>query len=180
MTSRAQIEDTIRSLWAARVRGDLEGTLKDVAENAAFSVNARGTGEASLSGRTTGKAAIRPVLRQLIETWRFDDWKQVSLLIDGEKALLHWTARVTCVPTGKSENFDVFDLITFQDDKIVDCSTAAEAARLLPQGHYLSIPQCGHAPQMEKPWLINRLVVHFLSSPRPSTNLRLTQLLLAS
>jgi pimeloyl-ACP methyl ester carboxylesterase len=70
-------------------------------------------------------------------------------------------------------------LVSGQDDRIVDSATAQEASRLLPQGHYLSIPQCGHAPQMEKPWLINRLVVHFLSSPRPSTNPKLTQLLLA-
>jgi pimeloyl-ACP methyl ester carboxylesterase len=69
--------------------------------------------------------------------------------------------------------------ISGKDDKIVDSSVAAEAARLLPEGHYLSIPQCGHAPQMEKPWLINRVIVHFLTSPRPSTKLRLTQLLLA-
>jgi hypothetical protein len=51
---------------------------------------------------------------------------------------------------------------------------------LLPKGHFISIPQCGHAPQMEKPWLINRLIVHFLSSPRPSPNLRLTELFLAN
>jgi pimeloyl-ACP methyl ester carboxylesterase len=65
------------------------------------------------------------------------------------------------------------------EDKIVDPAAAAAAAKLLPDGHYMNLPQCGHAPQMEKPWMINRLVVHFLSSPRPSTNLRLSQLLLA-
>jgi pimeloyl-ACP methyl ester carboxylesterase len=70
-------------------------------------------------------------------------------------------------------------LVSGRDDRIVNPQHAAEAARLLPQGHYLSIPQCGHAPQMEKPWLINRLVAHFLGSPRPSTRPRLTQLLLA-
>jgi pimeloyl-ACP methyl ester carboxylesterase len=70
-------------------------------------------------------------------------------------------------------------LVAGADDKIVDPATAKEAAKLLPQGHFFSVPQCGHAPQMEKPWLINRLVVHYLSSPRPSTNLRLSQLLLA-
>jgi len=109
----------------------LEGTLKGVAEGAVFSLNARGTGEKSMSERSTGKAAIRPVLRQLIENWRFDDWKQISLLIDGEKALLHWTARVTCVPTGKFENFDVFDLIKFQDDKIVDYHQSTDTALLM-------------------------------------------------
>jgi pimeloyl-ACP methyl ester carboxylesterase len=70
-------------------------------------------------------------------------------------------------------------LVSGREDKIVDPGHAAEAARLLPQGHYLSVPQCGHAPQMEKAWLINRLVTHFLSSPRPSTRPPLRQLLLA-
>jgi pimeloyl-ACP methyl ester carboxylesterase len=70
-------------------------------------------------------------------------------------------------------------LISGRQDKIVDPNHAAEAAKLLPQGHFLSIPQCGHAPQMERPWLINRLVAHFLSSPRPTSTPRLPQLLLA-
>ncbi len=70
-------------------------------------------------------------------------------------------------------------LVAGEDDKIVDPRAAREAAKLLPQGQFQSIPQCGHAPQMEKPWLINRLVVHYLSSTRPSTNVRLSQLSLA-
>jgi pimeloyl-ACP methyl ester carboxylesterase len=59
-------------------------------------------------------------------------------------------------------------LISGRDDKIVDPKVAAAAAKLLPNGHYLCIPQCGHAPQMERPWLINRLVLRFLTSVRPS------------
>jgi pimeloyl-ACP methyl ester carboxylesterase len=70
-------------------------------------------------------------------------------------------------------------MVSGKDDRIVDPNVAAEVVRLLPQGHYMALPQCGHAPQMEKAWLINRLVVHFLSSASPSTNLRFTQLLLA-
>ena len=60
-------------------------------------------------------------------------------------------------------------LVSGRDDKIVDPKQAAIAAKLLPQGHFLSIPQCGHAPQMERPWLTNRLVLHFLTSARPTT-----------
>jgi pimeloyl-ACP methyl ester carboxylesterase len=70
-------------------------------------------------------------------------------------------------------------LVAGREDRIVDPEQAAVAARLLPRGHFLSVPRCGHAPQMEKPWLINRLVAHFLTSPRPSTQPPLTQLLLA-
>jgi pimeloyl-ACP methyl ester carboxylesterase len=59
-------------------------------------------------------------------------------------------------------------LISGQNDRIVDPEQARLAAKLLPQGQYLNIPQCGHAPQMEKPWLVNRLVVEFLTHSRPS------------
>jgi 2-hydroxy-6-oxonona-2,4-dienedioate hydrolase len=59
-------------------------------------------------------------------------------------------------------------LVSGREDRIVDPRAAAEAAKLLPDGEFLSVPDCGHAPQMEKPWLINRLVVHFLTSARPT------------
>jgi pimeloyl-ACP methyl ester carboxylesterase len=69
-------------------------------------------------------------------------------------------------------------MIAGQDDKIVCPREGESASRELPHGHFLSIPNCGHAPQIEKPWLINRLVVHFLTSARPSSHPRFTQLIL--
>jgi pimeloyl-ACP methyl ester carboxylesterase len=69
-------------------------------------------------------------------------------------------------------------LVSGREDRIVDPKQTASAARLMPQGHYLSIPRCGHAPQMERPWLTNRLVLHFLTSVRPTTRPPLRQLLL--
>jgi pimeloyl-ACP methyl ester carboxylesterase len=60
-------------------------------------------------------------------------------------------------------------LVTGAQDKICCPKTAEEAARELPHGLFLKIPRCGHAPQIEKAWKINRLVVHFLNSTRPPT-----------
>jgi 2-hydroxy-6-oxonona-2,4-dienedioate hydrolase len=68
--------------------------------------------------------------------------------------------------------------ISGQEDRIVDPRIGETAAQDLPHGHYLSIPHCGHAPQIEKPWLVNRLVVHFLTAPRPSSHPKFTQLIL--
>jgi pimeloyl-ACP methyl ester carboxylesterase len=68
--------------------------------------------------------------------------------------------------------------ISGQDDRIVDPAVGEQAAGELPHGHHLTIPNCGHAPQIEKPWLVNRLVVHFLTSARPSSHPRFTQLIL--
>jgi len=70
-------------------------------------------------------------------------------------------------------------LVTGSEDKICDPKTAAEAAKELLNGHFLEIPKCGHAPQIERHWLINRLVVHFLTSPKPTATPRWSQLLLA-
>ena len=69
-------------------------------------------------------------------------------------------------------------IISGREDKIVDPLEGEKAALELPQGHYLSIPNCGHAPQIEKPWLVNRLVVHFLTSAKPTSHPRFTQLIL--
>jgi len=71
-------------------------------------------------------------------------------------------------------------LVTAAEDKICCPRTAEEAAGTLPAGlgHFLKVEKCGHAPQIEKAKKINRLVVHFLSSPRPTAHPSWTQLLL--
>lgn len=69
-------------------------------------------------------------------------------------------------------------LVSGSEDKVCDPKTAAEASRELPNGQFLLVPKCGHAPQIEKHWLINRLVVHFLSAAQPTARPTWTQLLL--
>jgi pimeloyl-ACP methyl ester carboxylesterase len=68
--------------------------------------------------------------------------------------------------------------VSGKEDRIVDPRVGREAAKDLPCGQHLMIPRCGHAPQIEKPWLINRLIVHFLTHPRPTCKPRLSQLIL--
>jgi ketosteroid isomerase-like protein len=131
MTSRADIEKTVRSVYAARVSGDLEGVMTGLADNCRFALNARGTGVQALAAASQGKASIRQVMKELIDSWRFDQWRELSLLVDGEKACLHWRARITCVPTGKSEDFEGLDIITFRDGKIVDFHQATDTAMVM-------------------------------------------------
>jgi len=70
-------------------------------------------------------------------------------------------------------------LVTGSNDKICCPRTAEDAAHNLPLGHFRKIRKCGHAPQIEKPWLVNRLVVDFLNSPNPTAHPSWTQLILA-
>jgi pimeloyl-ACP methyl ester carboxylesterase len=68
-------------------------------------------------------------------------------------------------------------LITGLKDRICDPKTAEAAAKELPHGFFRPIPKCGHAPQIEKYRLVNRLVAHFLTADSPSAAPGLIRLL---
>ena len=66
-----------------------------------------------------------------------------------------------------------------REDRIVDPAVAPRRPGCCPTATSCRSRSCGHAPQMEKPWLINRLVVHFLTQPRRRRSRPDPQLLLA-
>jgi pimeloyl-ACP methyl ester carboxylesterase len=70
-------------------------------------------------------------------------------------------------------------LVGGREDKIVDPKEGERAIREVPNGNgfVLTIPRCGHAPQIEKTRLLNRLVVHFLTAKSPSAHPTLLKLL---
>src|SRR4051812_38487074 len=131
MTSRAQIEQTIDALYAARLQGNADETIKNIADDATFLINAKGVGLEGLGAPIRGRAAIRSAVAKLIEDWHFADWERVDLVVEGEKAMLHWRAHVTCVPTKKSEVFDCFDVITFRDGRIVEFRQSTDTALMM-------------------------------------------------
>lgn len=68
-------------------------------------------------------------------------------------------------------------LVTGLKDRICDPKTAEAAARELPNGYFRAIPKCGHAPQIERYRLVNRLVAHFLTATTPTATPGWTRLL---
>ena len=63
-------------------------------------------------------------------------------------------------------------LVTAENDRICCPKTAEEAAAEMPEGigHFLMIPKCGHAPQIERSRKVNRLVLSFLTDPNPTAH----------
>jgi pimeloyl-ACP methyl ester carboxylesterase len=53
-------------------------------------------------------------------------------------------------------------VICGREDRIVDTHIVQEAVAPLPNFRCVTISQCGHAPQLEQPQLVNRMVVSFL------------------
>jgi ketosteroid isomerase-like protein len=131
MTDREQIKQVLAALWKARVADDLEGTLHDIAPDGMFTFNGRGLAVEAFGASTKGLAAIRPLIKDFIDNWKLADWRQVDLLIDGEKAVMHWSAKVTFQGTGKSDMLDVFDFVTFRDGKIVHFHQCTDTALMM-------------------------------------------------
>ena len=59
-------------------------------------------------------------------------------------------------------------VICGREDRIVDPHAVQEAVKDIPNYRFVMVPNCGHAPQLECPRLINRLVVEFLSLTEPA------------
>ena len=109
------------------VRFDPEAT-DALGRDAVFSFNGRGTGVPGTGEDCCRMTAVRETIGQLINNWRFHDWKETSLLVDGDRMAMRWTARVTFVPTNKSAIMDVMDMITFRDGKIVEFRQSTDTA----------------------------------------------------
>jgi ketosteroid isomerase-like protein len=128
MASRNDIEATLRSAYTARKAGDLDGTMKHFADDVVFQLNAGSI--PALAAAAVGKAAATQAMRELIATWRFDNWQMISLVADGDTASLHSKVRVTCVPTNKTAELNLIDHVTFRDGKIAKFYQSTDTAQI--------------------------------------------------
>jgi len=60
-------------------------------------------------------------------------------------------------------------VICGREDRIVDTREIQTAVQQMPDHRLVVIPQCGHAPQLEHPQIVNRLVLDFLKDASPSS-----------
>jgi ketosteroid isomerase-like protein len=130
MASADQLKTTIRKLYAARVAGDLSGLTAEFADDVMFEFNGKGADFPGLSGPVSGKSEVAKAMEGLFDAFRFHNWRERSLIVEGDRAALHWHAQVTFTPTGHSDDFDVMDLFTFRDGKVVELRQSTDTAQV--------------------------------------------------
>jgi len=59
-------------------------------------------------------------------------------------------------------------VICGEQDRIVDPKEVLHAVTGLPNFDFVMLPKCGHAPQLEQPHVVNRLVLEFLRKEQPT------------
>ena len=134
MTSRDEIERTLRNIYAARQRGDLDAISNIFAPHARFHM--AGSNASPVAVRVEGAEQYRPLLAGMIKTFEVLDHRIVTVLIDGSRAAVQWQAKMRSTVTGETVETDLFDLIEIDNGRISSfyefCDTAL-AARLMKQ-----------------------------------------------
>src|SRR5437899_969126 len=118
MRDRAEIDCLLRELYAARVRGDLDGVCRTFSNDAKFEI--AGASHASpIAITAVGINEIRSWLALMIKTFQIKDQVILSVIIEGTKAATHWRARIHSRITGTTVVTELVDLVQVRDGRIV-------------------------------------------------------------
>jgi ketosteroid isomerase-like protein len=117
MTDRLEIDRLLRELYAARVRGDLDGVCRTFSHDAKFRI--AGTSHGSpIAITAVGVDEIRQWLSLMIRSFQVTDYTIQSIIIDGVKAAVHWQARIHSRITGAAVLTELVDLAQIREDRI--------------------------------------------------------------
>jgi ketosteroid isomerase-like protein len=118
VTDRLEIESLLRTLYAARARGDLEAVCQVFSPDALFRI--AGAGQITpVSNTALGVDQYRPLLAVMIKAFKLSDLTILSILVDGMKAAVHWQARVYSRITGTTVLTELVDIVEVRDARIV-------------------------------------------------------------
>jgi ketosteroid isomerase-like protein len=118
MTDRAGMEGVLADLYAARCQGDLASLSSAFDQDAYFRIAGTSAGKPiAMSAR--GMTEIRPWLALLIKSFKVSDQGTLSILIDGDKAAVHWHAKILSRITGVVVPTEFFDLVEVRGRSIV-------------------------------------------------------------
>jgi ketosteroid isomerase-like protein len=133
MTDRAQKEKLIREIYAARVNKDMETISRAFAVDVKYRmVGKPGRTETAIQAESFYQ--FKPLVEQMMKTFIMSDLNIRNIVIDGERAVVHWQVKIESGKTGDVASTELCDVLEFRDGKIVSftefCDTAL-AGRLL-------------------------------------------------
>jgi ketosteroid isomerase-like protein len=127
---RADIESLIRTSYASRGKGDAGAALACFHPQASFHL-AGPESIAPMTKRLTGHAELGDAFKTMFAAWDWSQFPIESILIDGERVVVHCRGTLKFTPTGKTLETQIIDLIRVKDGLIVDfvefCDTLSAA-----------------------------------------------------
>lgn len=129
MGQREEMLELIRSAYAARADGDVEGLVTAFHPEGLFTLMGDKSALA-LTGSMQGHPTLREAFGQFIADFGFEGREILTELVDGNRAAVHSRVVVRYHPTGKTFSTEIRDLFRFQDDKIAELIEFADTAQI--------------------------------------------------
>jgi ketosteroid isomerase-like protein len=131
--TEASIKAIIESVYRHRLANDLEACLSLFSPDAVCRI--AGSPEASpIAASCQGTAALRQLLSTLITTWEWKSQKIDSILIQDNRAVVHFQLAAIFKPTETPVNTEIVDILTVRDGKVtsfVEFVDTAHIARIV-------------------------------------------------
>ena len=140
MADRTRLETVINEIYDARIRGDVDTIIRHMDEGVEFSI-AGCAASSAIPCTVVGTAALRDALGQLISAFEFRNRRVLDLMIDGDRAVVHWKVQVRVPTSGEEAETDLLDVVRFRGDKVLSYKQFADtalASRLLASGQRAS------------------------------------------
>ena len=119
LTDRSEIRRVLRELYAARVRSDLDGLCRAFSEEATFKIAGISHHAAPIAVTAVGISDIRQWFALLIKTFQVKDQIILSMIVENDRAAVHWRAKIYSRITGITVLTELVDLVETTDDHIV-------------------------------------------------------------
>lgn len=114
---RADVERLLSDLYAARTTGALEALCALFAPDAIFKISGSSDGKPiAISARGSGE--VRSWLTVLVKTFKITRHEILSMVIEGERAAVHWRASIHSRVTGASVPTELVDLVEMRNGRI--------------------------------------------------------------
>ncbi|HZO22143.1 MAG TPA: nuclear transport factor 2 family protein [Steroidobacteraceae bacterium] len=110
MTSRSEVEQLLRALYATRIAGRRDELCALFAEQSRFRIGGTSDGK-PISVSANGAAEIRTWLTMFVKTFKISEHEILSMVIEGERAAVHWRANIHSRITGTLVPTELVDLI---------------------------------------------------------------------
>ena len=116
MTDRLEIEHLLRELHAARMGGQLDRLCALFAVDATFRI--AGASDKPVAVTARGSAEIRAWLAIMLKTFKLSRYQLLSLVIEGERAAVHWQVDIHSKITGVAVPTELMDLVEVSGGRV--------------------------------------------------------------
>jgi ketosteroid isomerase-like protein len=116
---RQAMAHLVRKLYAARVNGDVESLCALFHAQAKLRIAGSSDGNHPIAILARGAGDIGSWLAVMVKTFRLAHFEELSMLIDGERAAVHWRADIHSRITGTVVSTELVDLLEVSAGKIV-------------------------------------------------------------